>query len=509
MLLAIVAGGAAPASAGALIVTRFDDPAPDGCAPQDCSLREAIIAANAADGSDTIELAAGTYKLEIAGTDEDEAATGDLDIASDLTLTGAGADTTAIDADGIDRVFDITGAPVVQTVAEPADHFVPDPTFTVNISAVTIRNGSLGTDGGGGIRNSFSSLTLNETIISDNTAGFAGGIANLGDDALLTVTDSTINGNSASAPTGVGGGIFNDGGSVTINRSTVSANTAALHGGGLFIDGGTVTIDNSTLSGNRANWSGGAVRSNATVFLDYVTITNNTADDDGDGTGGGGGIAQTAGTFWSGSSIIAGNIDPTGDPDCFGAVSTGWYNLFGEISPGCTLENLPAFDLIGLDPMLGPLADNGGPTQTHALLLHSPAIGLTVDCPPPATDQRGIARVEGNSCDAGAYEFQSPLWGDGDCDNDVDAVDALVTLQFVADLPFNQGDPCFNLGKPVNVSAAGSNETNYGEIMWGDVDCDDGVGAIDALGILRFVAKLGSTPQVQPCPRFVNSVIVS
>ena len=84
--------------AAALVVTRFDDPTPNSCEPGDCSLREAIIAANAANGRDTIVLSPGTYTLSIAGTDEDAGTAGDLDIAGDLALSGPGAAVRMIDA---------------------------------------------------------------------------------------------------------------------------------------------------------------------------------------------------------------------------------------------------------------------------------------------------------------------------------------------------------------------------------------------------------------------------
>ncbi len=104
-LLALFA--ASPAWAAEFEVTEEGDPAPDGCSPGDCSLREAIIASNAAADADEINLPAGAYELSIAGVEEDAAATGDLDITGDLTINGAGAGSTTVNANQTDRVFHI------------------------------------------------------------------------------------------------------------------------------------------------------------------------------------------------------------------------------------------------------------------------------------------------------------------------------------------------------------------------------------------------------------------
>jgi len=156
-LILAMATNTGQSQAAAFTVTKTADTA-DGTCDSDCSLREAIIAANAAAGADTITLPAGTYTLSIAGTDEDAAATGDLDVTDDLTITGAGAASTIVEAcdssggpcSGIDRVFEIWSA-------------------TVEISGVTIRNGDAGTDAGGGISN-FGELVLNESTVTANTS---------------------------------------------------------------------------------------------------------------------------------------------------------------------------------------------------------------------------------------------------------------------------------------------------------------------------------------------------
>ena len=186
LVAAIVSGGGRPAAAATLTVTKTADTA-DGACDADCSLREAIIAANADTGADTITLPAGTYTRTIAGANEDLAATGDLDIAGGsasgaLTINGAGATATIIDGGDLDRVLHVKSG------------------GAVSISGVTIQNGS---------------------------GGEGGGIYNIG---TLTLTNSTVSGNTAGAN---GGGIYNYS-TMTITNSTVSGNTAPVSGAGIY-----------------------------------------------------------------------------------------------------------------------------------------------------------------------------------------------------------------------------------------------------------------------------------
>src|SRR5213594_2586334 len=170
-----------------------------------CTLRAAIQEANAHTGADTIMVPAGTYLLTIPGRGEDAAATGDLDITDDVTITGAGAGTTILDGNRIDRIFEIV-----------------NPASVVAISSLTIRNGDPGpvtgdTDGGG-LYNS-GTLTLSAVVVASNTAsvGSGGGISSAND--------------------------------LTLNNCVVSGNTAATFGGG--IDNPlTITLTNVTVSGN-------------------------------------------------------------------------------------------------------------------------------------------------------------------------------------------------------------------------------------------------------------------
>ena len=394
-----------------------------------CTLRAAIQEADATIGADTITVPAGIYLLTIPGGGENWAASGDLNITDNLTITGAGAAQTIIDGNGLDRVFDQNYA-----------HF-----FT--ISGVTIRNGNaLNNPGyglatvGGGIRNFGSGITtvndsvisgniavdggglystangvieLNRTTVSGNTANrYGGGICNF-TFSTVRINDSTIKDNNG----GYGGGLFNSFMShATITGSTLSGNSALI-GGAITTQfgSGLVSLTNSTLSGNRAVTGGGGIRVSPadTVNLNNVTLTNNRTTSPT--ATGGGGIDNTSGTVNLSNSLIAGNLDAAAiSPDCGGVVNSNGYNLLGN-DTGCTIS-AAAGDQLGsgaspINPRLGPLADNGGLTYTHALLANSPALNTGNPLPPgsggnacEALDQRGINRILNANCDIGAVE---------------------------------------------------------------------------------------------------------
>jgi CSLREA domain-containing protein len=205
------------------------------------------------------------------------------------------------------------------------------------------------------------SLTLNNLTIANGFAGNGGGIFNGG---TLTITNSAFSGNHADN----GGGIFNNAGTLTITNSAFSGNSAGGDGGGIASHG-TLTITNSTFSGNSAGGGGGIKHLSGTVTLRNTIVANSTGGNCG-------------GTITNGGN----NIDD--------GTTCGWGSTSGSMS--------------GTDPLLGALANNGGPTQTFALLTGSPAIdGVTFNAPnsAPATDQRGVARPQGLRYDIGAYEL--------------------------------------------------------------------------------------------------------
>jgi CSLREA domain-containing protein len=252
--------------------------------------------------------------------------------------------------------------------------------------------------GGGGISNAAGRLTLTNSTVARNSAGEGGGIFN-GRAGKTTIENSTISNNSA---TGVGGGVRNRsgdpfgrvGGSVSLTNSTVSGNSAGSGGGIDNTDskGGVVfVVVNSTIAFNSARDSGGGIRQ------------------------AGGGVVQE--TFVAlRNTIVAKNSAPTGpdvladSPAEFGGFVGASFSLIGDgtgsrqtNTAGNQVGNVPP-NSSPIDPKLGPLTDNGGPTRTHALLLGSPAIDAasTPDC--PTTDQRRVLRPQGAACDIGSYE---------------------------------------------------------------------------------------------------------
>jgi len=257
-------------------------------------------------------------------------------------------------------------------------------------------------------RNYGGTLTVTNFTFSGNTVGTGanghggGAIAN-GSGDTLTVTNSTFSGNSAhtSGPYiiygGSGGAIFNpDGGTLTVTNSTFSGNTGGS--GGAIANGGTLTVTNGTFSGNTADALGGAI-----INSDTVTVTNSTFSGNSDHDGGT--IYNYSGTLTLTNAIVASS---TSRGNCVGSITDGGHNLDSDGSCGVG----PA-----TDPKLDPegLANNGGPTQTIALRVGSPAINAgdeTVCAAPPVNnlDQRGYVRpgTGATRCSIGAYEFNSP-----------------------------------------------------------------------------------------------------
>ncbi len=462
-----------PAQAGSTLLqpTRFDDPAPNGCQPDDCSLREAVIAANQTPGQDVILLDQGTYHLSIPGADEDGAQTGDLDITDDLVLTGVSFEDTTVDGGAMDRVFDVSGF------------------ATVRMGWLTVGNGST-SDRGGGIR-SFGDLTLLFARVrgSDSLAG-GGGIYAAGD---LRVYYSWISGNTTSGgdpdSAGRGAGLFLDGGqgaSVSITNSGITGNIAAGYLGGLHDQGfGNVSLTNVTISGNTGYWLPGIDEANGTMTLNNVTIADNTS------TGPAGGALYTASTVILTNTIVQ-HANVNCELEGSATIMSNGHNIAGDDTCNLTAPG----DLPNTDSLLQPLGDNGGLTPTHALAPGSPARDAGDPSSCPDTDQRGRLRPPA-SCDIGAFEADAglppnPIQGDVNCDGTANAVDALGILRAVAGLAVTQQEPCVDPGEPFWFGAT-----------QGNVNCDYGqVNAVDALAVLRYVAGLPVTQNEQfgPCP---------
>jgi CSLREA domain-containing protein len=395
-----------------------------------CTLREAVQASNtddaidacpAGNGADTIVLPAGTYVLAIAGRNEDANATGDLDILDAVTLTGAGAATTVVNGAQLDRVVEI------------------GPGIAVHLSGLTIRNGSSYPYRGGGVY-SRGTATMTNVVVTANTAGGSGG-GGIAHDGPLTLTGSTVSANNSNNGGGIeasanltlqesvvtgntaggggGGGLAFIGAQLVIVNSTVKNNTTSGSGGG-FYAAGTTLLDRSAVTGNAATFVGAGILNNGTLSIVNSTLSGN-ASGNGNGAGGGGifnngSLTVASSTIYGNSaavdgggilnqgsatvrkSIVAGNTAN----NCSGtAVISSGYNLSSDNS--CALNGTG--DISSTPALVGALADNGGPTDTHALLNGSPAINAAgPGCAPPATDQRGVSRPQGAACDIGAYE---------------------------------------------------------------------------------------------------------
>jgi len=378
-------------------VTNLNDHGPG-------SLRDAIARANDGDAITFAKNLKGTITLT----------SGELNITKkNLVISGPGASILSISGGSTSRVFNINEG-------------------TVTISNVTIkkshalRNGesfTLSSSGsGGGICNHFGSLVIVNSIILDNTADTnGGGIFNLG---TLSLINSTVSGNTARVDNtgqgGDGGGISNYG-TLTLINSTLSGNTSQKNGAGIYNeDFGVLTLTNSTISGNIADSEGGGIfgvgQSGSGQFsLTYCTVYDNTAKV-------GGGIVSTHDTTVNTltSSIVAGNHADKG-PDIMGALILAYPNLIENTAGATFVSTDPHFvrPITDTSPNVGLLQNNGGPTQTHALLPQSPAIDRIVPTTTAydticgrfsliTTDQRGVKRPQRNGCDIGAYEYEPP-----------------------------------------------------------------------------------------------------
>ncbi|HTO11945.1 MAG TPA: right-handed parallel beta-helix repeat-containing protein [Candidatus Binatia bacterium] len=326
-------------------------------------------------------------------------------------------------------------------------------TGVLRLANIVVRGGIGGGDlnAGGGLLNLGPSTILINSVVRNNAASAGAGIYNGGADAVLSLIGSEIRENTAESTDFAGlhggGGIYNDAGTVTIRDSAISRNGSPLargggianvfegtvtlvnstvsyngDGGGIFNSDSVLTISNSTISRNHASGDGGGIyntRGDSVLDLNNVTIAENDA---GDGFSGGG-FFNTSLRVDIRNSLIAGNtiagVPHASSADCWGNIPSLGYNLLGDAT-GCNF--VPATsDVVGVDPLLGPLQDNGGLTQTHAPgadVTNSPAIDGGNPAAPGsssdaclATDQRGFRRpIDGPdasttaTCDIGAFE---------------------------------------------------------------------------------------------------------
>jgi hypothetical protein len=452
----VVLAMASAANAATYTPTRHDDPTPGKCKPDDCSLREAIMASNAHDPRDTIKLGEGRYKLEIPPGGAD---TGSLDLLDGAVLEGRGAGRTRIDAEGIDTVLSVGSNGVLDDVFDVRGLTLTggtSSTFGGGVDAVSFENdelrlthvgvkknhahfgagiyadlhkltitasriaGNIATDHGGGIRAGSSSteadskLVISRSTIKKNQAAFGGGIYDFFPSTHISAT--TIDGNLATE----GGGMDIVGQieapHTTIRSSTLSRNTATK-GGGILADGNqpsasfekpVATLVNSTVALNQTVGDGGGIMADngATMTLSHATVAYNTADSNQSGGGVGGGVYQHSGAvFGLADSIVAKNaVGSSGSgAQCEGTfIGTAGGIVESQTTGTCTIPG----SFVVPDALIGPLAENGGPTETVKLLPGSPAIeGARESC--PRHDQRGKKRPS-EDCDSGAYERKGP-----------------------------------------------------------------------------------------------------
>lgn len=375
-LLASAALPTAPAGAATFTVNSVIDstdasPGNGTCATGAgvCTLRAAVQEAGSLAGADTITLPAGSYQLG--------AGLGQLAITSSITINGAGARTTTVRAASGARVITINA--------------------TATLRDLTITGGSLGSTAavyGGGVRVTAGDVTLERTTVRGNAlsssqSAFGGGIGVESADASLTLVDSTVAANSTYGAfngtidgAAAGGGFYSSGPAI-IKRSTISGNTATgapinyAQGGGAFIYG-NATIEQSTFAGNGVATIGdtSGFRQGGNVYINDNSSISGT--------------------------ILAGGTASLG-PDCYrqnGTITEPAKNLATTVT-----DCLGAGSLRGVDPKLGSLVDNGGPTDTMRPADGSPAIDAAANCGSRTSDQRGNTLFGGTGCDLGAVEI--------------------------------------------------------------------------------------------------------
>jgi Prealbumin-like fold domain len=392
------------------------------------TLRQAIGDANT-DGntSDTINFASnvtGTIALT----------SGLIEISQNVNIVGPGASSLAVSGNNNSAIFTVDDGAVVSitnlTLTKGNDTTGNGGGAILNngglsLSGVTVSNSTTSTNGGaiynfgvlsivnsdffgnstvngtGGAIDNENTLTVTDSSFTTNSAQTGGGIYN---DGALTVTIDILSDNTAAD----GGGLFNYGGA-TITDSEISNNTATFTNGGGIDSESETTIINSTIADNTAVGYGGGIYGNYSVTATNVTVADNLAQ-----YGGGiyvaiGGDSKFDNSIIANNSSYAGNVDVDGGP----LDSSSAYNLIGVAgSSGLTTgEN---GNKVNVAADLGTLQNNGGPTETVALLSGSPAINagdnsLATDANGNllVTDQRGDFRIVGGAVDMGAYEYAS------------------------------------------------------------------------------------------------------
>jgi hypothetical protein len=421
------------AHAANYVVGSTDDTALDGdclnAANTDCTLRDAINDSNASTGvSDVISFRSGVTGTITLGSDLPA-------ITDPVSIHGPGADSITVDGASLHRIFDVRPS-------TPGDAVLISGLELTHANADT---SAINGDRGGAVLNETADLTLADTIITGNTSpSYGAGIYSGCDDACgatagnayvadLTLARVTLSDNHSTGA--AGGGVYLNYGSATIFSSTINGNSGNWGPAiGIFYMQGPVTIENTTITGNTTAGDGGGVYVDynpSGVILENSTIAGNTADT-------GGGIyandatagpprSQTVLNPVLRNTIVAANTGTTASPDVFsgnGSAFDSAFSLIGNTSGASINPTVAGSNITGTNPVLGPLANNGGGTLTMAPLAGSPAIdkgsGFGV-----GVDQRGLTRpidlpdyknstaAGADGSDIGAVELQtSPGGGD-------------------------------------------------------------------------------------------------
>jgi CSLREA domain-containing protein/uncharacterized repeat protein (TIGR01451 family) len=436
--------GVANAATTTFTVNKTSDTVTEACLPgSPCTLREAIEGADAAGGTSTIIVPAGTYTLTIPSTGADDPTTGDLDIddGAQVTIKGAGVGATIIDANYLDRAFTVQSGSSLTLSGMTIENGSPSSTSSgdgnggavyadgpLSLSGVTVENSSSegSSSSGGGIYASTGLSVKHSTFLADDAASNGGAIfAAVG----ATLTNDRFLDNTAS-----NAGAVVLGGSSTVNQDEFDGNVATVNDGALAVDGSMTSVGSSFIGNHAGTSTGGVLLTGNTTLVD-ATISDNSASAGGGlliGAGGlaltmtndtiafnragvGGGIGGTSAFFANGSSIsntivaenLGGDCGNGSGPTTFPGTADAGNNLDSD---GTCFQGDAPSDLISVNPLLGTPADNGGDVQTDALAPNSPAVNTGTNTGCPTNDARGVARPQQVTCDIGAYEYApSPL----------------------------------------------------------------------------------------------------
>jgi len=379
-----------------------------------CTLRAALQESNAGQLASRIQLDSAIYGVELESP---------LRIANNVMIKGTGKDNTIITNKRNAALFEITPQqpyPISVTFSQMTIEKSVGPAITTqgNPAVISLDEVVITQSTDSGIFADYADVTLYRSEIINNNALEKSGALEVHGHAgfgLTSIVQSSIEGNEGST-----GGVYSDGGVLIIN-STISNNIGITKAGGVMLDGREGIIINSTIGENHG-LEGAGIWTNAPLEIFNATIVKNQATGSGNGdynSGFGGGIYIYPGgsKVKLQNTILSENASPTGAPNCFGTILSMGYNLLGDTT-GCQFHAMDG-DIVGYDPGLNGLLNNGGETLTYALQLGSYAIdtGNPSGCTDEkglllTMDQRGYTRpVDGlrNSkviCDIGAFELQ-------------------------------------------------------------------------------------------------------